>query len=44
MSHALLAAEPPGSVLNANAVAVAALMVNEELTPLVNREADAVRV
>jgi len=44
ISHALLAAEPPGSVLNANAVAVAALMVKEELTALVNREAEAVRV
>ena len=44
MSQALLAADPPGSVVNANVAAAAGLIVNEELTTLVSSEAEAVRV
>ena len=44
MSQALLAADPPGSVLNAKVAAVAGKILNEVLTALVSSEADAVRV
>ena len=44
MSHARLAADPPGSVVNANVAAAAVLILNELLTSLVSRDAVAVRV
>ena len=44
MSQALLAADPPGSMLNANVAAAAGLILNEELAALVSSDADAVRV
>ena len=44
MSQALLAADPPGSVLKANVAATAGLILNEVLTAFGSREADAVMV